>query len=181
LVDAMILLAATAIGFAWGRHDFVATVQAKEIPVGLHHHDRDLTRPVEFADRLITFLGGASRLLACWTLAVLIVRLRPPRPRRARLLCQPGTLAVATAYAVAVAVGFVLAFLIRAKYKPTWSDYAGQAINLQGTAQAITAAWLILAFSGRWRREPTWADRLGCLIGLSWIALSAAGNMFDWR
>lgn len=182
LVDAMILVAATSIGLAWGRHDLVATVQAREVPLGFRSHNRNLTRPVEFADRMATFINGTSRLLACWTLSALIVRLRAPRVRRGRLLCQPGTLAVATAtaYAVAVAVSFALAFLIRAKYKPTWSDYAAQAVDVHETARAITAAWIILALSGRWRPEPTWADRLGCLIGLSWIALAAAGNMSDW-
>jgi hypothetical protein len=95
---------------------------------------------------------------------------------------QPGMLGVATAtaYAVVVAAGFLLALLIRAKYKPAWSDYAGQAIDLHGTSKAIAAAWLILALSGRWRPERTWIDRLGCLIGLAWIALEIAGELFDW-
>ena len=95
---------------------------------------------------------------------------------------QPGTLAVATAtaYAVAVAVGFLLGFLIRAKYKPAWSDYTAQAIDLHGTTTAIAAAWLILALSGRWRSERTWVDRSGCLTGLAWIALEIVGNLFDW-
>jgi hypothetical protein len=89
-------------------------------------------------------------------------------------------MATATVYAVAVAAGFLVAFLIRAKYKPAWSDYTAQAIDLNGTAKAIAAAWLILALSGRWRPERTWVDRLGCLIGLAWIALETVGNVFDW-
>jgi hypothetical protein len=182
LIDAMILVAATAAGLAWGRTDLVATVHAQVIPTGVVFSNSMRTRPVNFADRLYTFRRGALHLLGCWTLAVLIVRLRSPRPRRVRLICQPGTLAVATAtaYAVAVAAGFLLAFLIRAKYKPAWSDYTAQAIDLNGTAKAIAAAWLILALSGRWRPERTWVDRLGCLIGLAWIALDTVGNVFDW-
>jgi hypothetical protein len=183
MIDAMIFVAATATGIAWGRTDLVATVQARVIPTGSIFGGHMNTRPVEFADRVYTFRRGASRLLGCWTLAVLMVRLRSPRPRRFRLMGQPGMLAVTTAmaYAVVGAAGFLLAFLIRAKYKPTWSDYAGQAIDLHATAKAIAAAWLILALSGRWRPERTWIDRLGCLIGLAWIALEVAGNLFDWR
>jgi hypothetical protein len=182
LIDAMALLAATAVGLAWGRRDLVATVQARVISTGFVSNNSMHTRPVEFADRLITFTRGTSHLLACWTLAVLILRLRSPRPRRARLVCQPGTVAVATAtaYAVAVAARILVAFLIRAKYKPAWSDYVAQAINTYETATAITASWLILALSGRWRPERTWIDRSGCLIGLAWIALAIAANLFDW-
>lgn len=75
---------------------------------------------------------------------MVMIRLRLPHPRRTRLMCQPGmvAMATATAYTVATAIGFLLAFLIRAKYKPQWSDYAGQAINLHGIATAIMAAWL---------------------------------------
>jgi hypothetical protein len=182
LVDVMILVAATAAGLAWGRDALVATVRAERIPTGMVFSNQMHMRPVEFADRLQTFRSGTSRLLACWTLAVLVIRLRPPRPRPARLMCQPGTVAVATAtaYTVAVAAGFLLAFVIRAKYKPAWSDYTGQAIDLHGSANAITAAWLILALSGRWHPERTWIDRSGCVIGLAWIALTVAGNLFDW-
>ena len=127
----MILLAATAAGLAWGRRDLLATFQTREIETGMVFHNERVMRPLEFADRLSAALWGTKSVLACWTLAVVAIRLRPPRPRRARLACQPGMLAVstATAYALAVAVGFVLAFLIRAKYKPAWSDYVGQAID----------------------------------------------------
>ncbi len=181
LIDAMIFVAATAAGLAWGRTDLVATVQAKVIPTGTVFSAM-LTRPVTFTDRLYTFQRGASRFLGCWTLAVLIVRLRPPRPRTVRLMCQPGMLAVATAtaYAVFIAAWFLLAFLMLAKYKPTWSDYTAQAIHLRGTATAIAAAWLILALSGRWRPERTWVNRSGCLIGLAWIALLIFGNLSNW-
>lgn len=182
LIDAMILVAATAAGLAWGREDLVATVQARAILTGVVFSNSMHTRPVQFADRLHTFTFGASRLLGCWTLAVLTLRLRSPRPRRVRLMCQPGMLAVATAtaYAVVVAVGFVLAFLIRAKYKPSWSDYAGQAVDVYATANAIAAAWLILALSGHWRPGRTWIDRSGCIMGLAWIALGIVGNLSDW-
>jgi len=182
LSDAMIFLAATAAGLAWGRTDLVATVNAKVIPTGFVLHNFTHTRPVEFADRLITFTRGATRLLACWTVAVFVARLRPPRPLRARLMRQPGMMATATAiaYAVAVGAGWILAFLVRARYKPAWSDYAGHAIDPHDTATAIMAAWLILALSGRWRPERTWIDRLGSLIGLAWIGLATAGNLFDW-
>jgi hypothetical protein len=182
LIDAMILVAATAIGIAWGRGDLIATVQAKVIPTGTVFSNTMRTRPVRFSDRLGTFRLGALRLLGCWTLAVLVIRLRPPRPRRVRLMCQPGMLAVATAttYTVVVAASFLLAFLIRAKYKPAWSDYIAQAIDLDGTAKAIVAAWLILALSRRWRPERTCIDRLGCLMGVAWIVLDIVGNVFDW-
>lgn len=53
LIDAMILVAATAAGLAWGRTDLVATVQAKVIPTGTIF-SAILTRPVTFIDRLYT-------------------------------------------------------------------------------------------------------------------------------
>ncbi|CAN5668928.1 hypothetical protein BH23PLA1_BH23PLA1_28840 [soil metagenome] len=175
----MILVAATAAGLAWARDDWVMAARALEMPrgpVGIE------PLPMEFARRLQLFTKGASRLLACSSIAVLIVCLRPPRPRRASLLFQPGLLAVAmaTAYTATNAVNFLLALLIRAKYKPSWTDYAGQAVPAYETAKSIMAAWLILAISGLWRPEPSWIDRLGRLIGLSWIALLIAAHLFDW-
>lgn len=67
LIDVMILLAASAVGLAWGRADLLATVQVrelptglvfrddqiKELPTGLVFRDHQVMRSVQFADRLI--------------------------------------------------------------------------------------------------------------------------------
>ncbi|MEW4568218.1 hypothetical protein AB1L88_10150 [Tautonia sp. JC769] len=180
VADALILVAATAIGLAWGRESLGVAISGEG--VGLLAREFDAPRPMTFAERLRQFTMGAARLLACGSIAVLIVRLRPPRPRRARLISQPGTVAAAVtaAYLLVVAAGFVLAVVIRAKYKPTWSDYAGQAVPPYEIAQAIGAVWLVLAFAGRWRPERCWIDRLGIAIGLAWIGLTVGSNLFDW-
>ena len=182
LLDAVILLAAVAAGLAWARADIAATIWARERPSGTIMGNHMLMRPVTFSDRLFTFRRGAVRFLACATAASLLLQLRAPRPHAARLMRQPGAVAVATAvaYNVVVAGGFALAFFIRAKYKPQWSDYTAQAIDVHGTAMAITAAWVILALSGRWRAEPTWIDRSCRVIGLAWIGLWISGDFFDW-
>ena len=182
LFDAVILLAAVAGGLGWAREDIAATIWAREEPSGLIMCDHMLMRPVTFADRLFTFRRGTAHSVACGTVALLFVRLRPPRPHAARLMRQPGAVAVATAvaYNVVVACGFAMAFLIRAKYKPQWSDYAAQAIDVHGTAMAIAAAWVILVLSGRWRALATWIDRSCRVIGLAWIGLWISGDFFDW-
>lgn len=182
LFDAMILVAVTTAGLGWGRDDLTLALRAKQQPTATIFNPQFQPRPVTFADRLSIFRRGAARVVTAWTLALLILHLRPPRPRTARLLCQPGFVAVATAtaYTVAVAVGFFLAYLIRAKYKPAWSDYIGQSVDVAGTAQAIAAAWLILALSRRWRSERNWTETASFAVGLAWIALWLSGNLFDW-
>ena len=182
LLDAVILLASVAAGLAWARADIAATIWVREQPSGTILGNHMLMRPVRFSDRLFTFRRGAAHLLACWTAALLLLRLRRPRPHAAPVMRQPGAVAVATAvaYNVVVAGGFAMAFFIRAKYKPQWSDYAAQAIDVHGTAMAITAAWVVLAFSGRWCADPSWIDRSCRVIGLAWIGLWISGDFFDW-
>ncbi len=92
--DLMILIAAVALGAAAARVVWPLTAEALE----RYRATSDL-RPLEILLPIVL----SSVLLLPATFGVFVMRLRPPRPRRARLILQPGM-------AAACAVGIVCAF-----------------------------------------------------------------------
>ena len=110
-----------------------------------------------------------------FTLALIPLRLREPRPRVRRLSCQPGLLA---AVAVAVSLGHYLLLralsdhLNTAKGALSSSDgmFAQTTLLLPSKSSCTVAAtWVVLGLSGRWRAEKSWVDRAGRLFGFYWI------------
>jgi hypothetical protein len=176
LVDAMILVAATAGAMAWVRANYEWRVF--ELTWGWYYRRGYY---VEFVQDLIRL---AWPFLLAWTLATLVLRTRPPRPAPRRLARQPGLVAGCAVVVGAAAVAWpavvgALAGLYQIDpltHQPA-SYWVGMSRGVglpEAVGLAVTAAWLTLALGGRWRPEPSWIDRAGRALGACWIVLLAA-------
>jgi hypothetical protein len=169
LLDAMTLISATAVGLAGGR----ARLSLEKFHGVWWLYD----------------LHYASVWMAiAWSLALLFLRLRRPRPRWRRLGVQPGWVAEA---AVAGAILFVLAEIVENNlYVVLWLKrgshlgltdlfkFAGRHAGI-GVPYAVAGAWSALAFGGRWRPERSWLDRLGRLVGLYWLLYPSLASVLS--
>jgi hypothetical protein len=177
LVDGMVLIAATAVGLGAMRArfgdlspilDMVSNVASLKAAFGL---------VVE-----LTYFGFP--LFATWTVALLILRLRAPRPSRRRLACQPGAMALASTTLVVVLrlleyAVVALVTIVLGAWDWSWPVvsrainglYANMTEAVSSPGLAVAAAWLTLIVGGRWRPEPSWIDRAGRLVGLAWLLL----------
>jgi hypothetical protein len=164
ILDAMLCIAAVAVGLGANRAEWER----------LQHQDR----PSPFYDLLWLWLPH----LSAWTVAVLIMHLRPPRPSFGRLMRRPGAVACLASFAFAFVIAGMFA-IIAVEANFVWpgerlidlprrpiAAYVIDYCRLVGIA--VIGAWLALAAPGRWRPEPTWIDRLGRALGLTWIAVS---------
>jgi hypothetical protein len=182
LLDAIILVAATALGFAGMR-------LCREIGI-----------PYAYAERPI-FRGfyTVSPLLAAWTVAVPFLALRGPRPRLRRLARQPG-LAACVSAALVIVAEIAFPFLRYLVAPPGWRvysdrlheilqimarvipakngyDYFFALLWVRIAGYAVAAAWIILALSGGSRSQPSWIDRLGRILGTFWIVGSVVAGL----
>jgi hypothetical protein len=138
---------------------------------------------VSLDDSLLTTIrdGLVSPLLGCglaWTLSVLLLRLRHPRPPRRHLARQPGAVACATAVLVAVAGALALLLVMverhytRGAYVALTNAMVPRFLEAMAPYMGVgvLVAWLVLAMNSMWRPEPSWIDRLGRVMGAFWIA-----------
>ena len=166
IIDAMILIAASAVAFVLVRPLIFGTLQ---------------TQP-PWARYLVAAVG----VLVTWTPTVFVLRLRRPRPTLHRLSRQPGFAAGLAGTAIlflgALTIG-VLALIRESRGgiavrpgvrlpspDPAW--WSGVVIHF-GTVvgPAIIGVWLLLALSGRRRPTLSWLDLLGRAMGTAWIVL----------
>ncbi len=206
LIDAMILVAAAALGMAGIRAErtphfhhaascYVVPMQPLPVPEDLSvvintnfkrwGGDFDPCWPVPEAGPRFTRL--AARGLAALSLAMLLIRLRHPRPPRLRLIRQPGLVA---SLGVTVALGIPLLLtllqLLLEQFRGTGqaaatmpaglipshlSEIACRTIRPDLAGIVVLAGWLVLALGGRCRRERQWIDRGGIIVGLGWVGL----------
>jgi hypothetical protein len=157
----MILVAATAIGCGlvqWIGLDAGGSYRA----IGL----------------LINISWLAMPLVASWTLAMIPIRLRGPRPRLRRLARQPGMMAscaagVAIAFITLIVVAVRLVLYVRGNDEQLDLGLMEMLLLVfvpMSIGSAVTVAWVGLLFGRRWRAEPGWVDRLGRALGIFWIA-----------
>jgi hypothetical protein len=170
LLDAMIVVAAMAVWLAATRHLASKTNQRS---LGYDGHPRHL---IHFAHDLI------SGLLFLLSLACLLIRLRPPRPARRRLWCQPGFAACAAAVLgmVIQAMHFVI-FMHTRLAGWGWYLFVMQVFwrNWTFCGPAVAGAWLALIVAGCWRAERSGIDRLGRVLGACWLVeMLIADNPF---
>jgi hypothetical protein len=162
IADGMILVAATAAALA----------TAKSFPP----RPRSALLPWAAEIPKLTWAG------LIFTLALIPIRLRRPRPGRDDLWRRPGWVScISVAIALAVLLlqeSLSFATIFRANPVALFSpgtDLAffrnkiGQ-IQTQGII-AIAATWSVLACGGRWESEPGWIDRAGRVIGVYWIVI----------
>jgi hypothetical protein len=161
LLDAMILVAATAIGLALAN----AVADFRRLPLARSSPNIYVCLPS----------------LATWSIAALVLRLRHPRPTLRRIVRQPGATSTITTCLIII-TGTLLALVSRLTriviIRQDWLRVPTQGdvfllilVTAVVVGAAITAAWANLAISGRRRPERGWLDGLGRLIGTVWVVL----------
>lgn len=176
LFDAMALIAAAAVGLAASRG--WAGVSDPSI----------LDRQVE--DGPLRWLAPATRqvvlgwpVVAAWTLALVALRLRRPRPAGRRLFAAPGVAACLIASVVLVlqlanAAAYWIYLMVKTGFQYVGSHGPMMSIAMlpesasPSVGFAVLAAWLWLALTRRWRPERVWIDRAGRVVGCLWIVLA---------
>ncbi len=173
LADAMVLVAATAAGLALSRAWSRILAQRTDVlglDPGLLPGLAPLTRQV--------VLGWP--VVAMWTLALVALRLRKPRPIGRRLFAPPG---VAACVVASVMMGLGVAYeafyyvakspaALASNDQWSWMAYWSLVKASSPTIGfAVAASWVAMALARRWRPERSWIDRAGLVVGGLWVAL----------
>jgi hypothetical protein len=161
LFDVMILVAATAAGFALMRPLAGAAFA--------HQVMRNYGLAWSALVRASWVILAMTPLLAVWSLALLVLRLRQPRPRFRRLLRQPGFVA-----SISVVFGSLISLIILllCSIKVGRSELADAVLFITyPVGYAPANGWLLLMISGKWRNEKSWIDLTGRVLGVCWISV----------
>lgn len=97
-------------------------------------------------------------LLLFGTPAVLVIRLRKPRPAWGNLVRQPGAVAC---------LSVVAAFLLLVDL--VWLGVSIPNPPLLSPGTVVAVCWAALLLSRQWRSEAGWVDRLGRVVGFGWL------------
>lgn len=168
LLDAMVMIAATALGILPARWT-------------LGEHQK--TKFSNLAQRVVYAANDfLPPVLVAWSVAVLILGLVGHRLSRRAIARRPGFIACLTAvlftvYAVAVS------FMFRVLQDP---EQIGQHyLNLLFTLSnyvgpSIAGAWLVHALIGSRFFRATGVELMGCLVGLGWVGMFFITTMLPW-
>jgi hypothetical protein len=165
LVDTMILVAALSVGSLAVRAT-LPTLDSMQFNLS-RAQSPGMRRFLALKIGLSAFIP----YLAALTPAMLILRLRQPRPTLRHVGRQPGMVACTVAtIAMAIETLWIGSLLwIGSGFIHAETIFVGYA---QQVSFAVVGAWLALALSGRWRTENSWIDRLGCLFGWLWVGVT---------
>jgi hypothetical protein len=170
LLDAMVLVAATAAGLTMFRGN----------PMRVYLHLPETWAFTKVVERGFFWVAVIVPCTVTWMLALLILRLRRPRPRLRRIARQPGSVACFAAVSVtvvglAVQIPSTIAMEMQGgtltAVNPSWALYLIFVDLPTCISYAVAASWATLALGGRWRPEPGWIDRIGRTLGFFWLAL----------
>ena len=198
--DAIVLVAATAIGLAVFKPYFATMTPLSWTP------------PVTFAPRFTGWISGlwvclvlASPFTTVWTLAILGLRLRQPRPRWNRLVRQPGLVAgLMAAFVLTARLAGFATMCVRVIGEPNLAVWNVQNTGGGGCRMgwprgyllfdtdhflntlamiglSVASSWVVLLVSGRWRSERSWIDRSGRALGWFWIAILPLTCWWDFH
>jgi hypothetical protein len=169
LIDAMVLIAATAIALVLIR-PFLADFS---FPVVVHS-------PVDVLILGLTVCVSLEPLALTSSLALGLLRLRKPRPRLRQVFRQPG---MAACWATGICTLFIIIIYLISYFmiifelrRFAFGDYflfenAGLVL-FSFTGWAICAVWTVLWLAGVWRAEHSWIDRAGRVLGVYWVSNS---------
>jgi hypothetical protein len=181
LIDAMIFIAASAPGFLHLKHCIDDPILGANSQIGANSQKLGVNLMI-----LYHYINFIIPFMLMMTIAVLIIRLRKPRPPCRRIFRQPGTMACFGAIAVVLleAVGSLIAYGMLAFDSSDGSFWAvAQEITDWAwmgeryweipprIGHVVGILWLVSILSRRWYPEPSWIDRLGRILGGFWIAL----------
>jgi hypothetical protein len=176
LLDAMVLVAATAIGLAAARglHKPIWSMTSMSVESGLYS-------AISLA--VARWIVIALPMAWAWTITLSLLGLRGFQTGRRAPLILPGSAACGAAtIAMAIEMINLLAVLSAiviwgGMSRPRMGWLIAELIveiDMPGVATpglAVTIAWVALAVSRRWQPEPSWIDRAGRLMGWGWIGL----------
>jgi hypothetical protein len=161
LLDAMILVAATAGGFGLWRWLFIDALNSP--------HNSIFQYSILY--RTAAFFVTAGPVILVETLGFIAIRLRQPRPPLRRLMAQPGMMSCVASVCF---LTFLATFLIIASEKAGW-PLGGLAEELPApVGRVVATSWMILLLSRRWRFERGWIDMLGVILGCYWIVSASS-------
>jgi hypothetical protein len=200
LSDAIVLVAATAVGLAVAR-PYYATMALL-----------DWSPPIPQAAPFNGWVKGlwgclvlAAPLAMAWTLAILALRLRGPRDRWSRLVRQPGLVAglMATLVLAWRLLGFATMCLRVIGQPRLWilnvrhGALSGALMGwpphhllfetdhyldtMAAIGVAVGSSWIFLLASGLWRPERSWLDRAGRALGWFWIVTLPPTSWWDFH
>ena len=189
LLDAMVLVAATAIGC--GLMQAIARA-ARRSPYELY---AKLVRPALWYDlmansgKILVLTLLTMPLVAMVTLALIPIRLVGTPPQFRRVARQPGLMA-SCASCVAIAYLGLPVVVVALAAGAGWHGVSRMLADQQQIyfatmhgGLAVLVSWMTLFAGGRWHAERSWIDRLGRAVGLCWIvaavAVSAAFFLVD--
>ncbi len=166
LVDLMLLVAATGLGI-----------------VGTRNCDRQMRLTQIDRRHPVNLIVLASPLFMSGSLALLVARLLPPRPRRSDVFRQPGFTA-SWVTALFIGIHTLTMFMLNPDKLSNLEfiqcfDYGYFWRASAESGGGVLVAWMTLALAGCWRAEPNWIDRSGRVLGAVWITAFAA-DRFNW-
>jgi hypothetical protein len=186
LFDLMILAAATALGlslvrFGWPRKVAGAWIFTWPLSPSNAGGYPSKIWVLPIAERAAPFLP----CLAAWTGAFLVTRLRGPRPRRRRLLRQPGLVAAVAALSI-LAIEWMLLigsawfdgrFNFMSPLRINEFVANGVVLLAHHAGWAVLVSWLTLVLIGQWHPERSWVDRWGRVLGCTWILVGPVASL----
>lgn len=178
LVDALVLIAALAVGLTLSRNvdsgGWTWTVEYSE--------DGGHVATQKALGRFALF--GRDTLLGLVPISLILPALEWYRSgtTRTELFQRPGFTAC-LAVGVAVALNLLRSLAIR------WTPAAPPILGWtdpwfddgEAASAAVASCWGLLWMGGTWRAVPTWRDRFGRLLGLIWIVGPLAANVAATR
>jgi hypothetical protein len=185
VLDGMVLVAATAVGLWIG---LLTREQGSGWPVPGRPDFSNGILHVGTYRKIHVFLTEVSYkampVILPLTSAILLLRLRKPRPSFRRICRRPGFAACLAVTLVTVA-SFLGCFASDLE-RTTWGDdytfrfkgmlhyclvYSLDSASELPFGSAVAAVWGVMALGRMFRREPGWIDRTGRLLGTSWLVM----------
>ncbi len=173
LFDAMILVAATAIGcgsIVWASR--TADFSLREVLDDVSSVFQESRGQID-AEGMISLCAMGTAVLTpmavAWGLALLALRLVGPRPTWRRLARQPGMMAVCATVLVLAALGILIGCMaLVAGMGSGSSSVVEDTLFLTPVffGLAVAASWMTLIVGRRWRAERSWVDRAGRTLGI---------------
>jgi hypothetical protein len=179
LLDAMLLVVAAAVGLTLARVTLPdqtsiktpPTPVAPAYPAGVHSLPA-LIKLREILGSAVTASATVSPSIMAFTIAVLFLRFRKPRPRSRLIFRHPGAMGCSAAFlALLIAILALTPTTLQSLGKPNFHGWMFNVwlIISRGAGMAVAGAWLTLAMSGQWRAAGDWIERMGQVLSVAWM------------
>ncbi|HEV3167857.1 MAG TPA: hypothetical protein VGZ22_27900 [Isosphaeraceae bacterium] len=157
LIEAIIVIAALACGFALARMGLSASFPLARVPSQIR-----LSFMVQY------ILTVVCSCLSTLTFAQLVLMLRSTRARTQEILQQPGT--AACAVAAVIIFSSVAASVVNAGLPVTIIPRSFALLSIP-VGMGVGTVWLMMWTNGHWKGDPSWIDRMGRVLGYCWLLM----------